>query len=333
MEYNRACPRERRRLAFTLVELLVVITIIGILIALLLPAVQTAREAARRMQCSNNLKQLALAGLNHEQTHGFFPTGGWGNMWAGDPDQGFGYRQPGGWIYVSLPYMEQQTIFDMGKNGDATRRSQKATIPLVGLICPSRRAAVVYPYRRQSIWPYRNITPGPTIARGDYAGNVGDVLFEPQEGPLDIDSGDAMPATTWATGRNGEAVATGVICLHSQVTIAAIEDGTSNTYYVGERYLDPDHYEDGEDGGDDQGWDVGLDSDNVRWTVNNNDFRPAQDQSGSTRGGIFGSAHSNGLNMAFCDGSVKTISYSIDLTAYSCLGNRKDHEAIIADNY
>src|SRR5690606_9271106 len=69
---------KRKRSAFTLVELLVVIAIIGILVALLLPAIQAAREAARRSQCKNNLKQLALGCLNHHDTHKFFPTGGWG---------------------------------------------------------------------------------------------------------------------------------------------------------------------------------------------------------------------------------------------------------------
>jgi prepilin-type N-terminal cleavage/methylation domain-containing protein len=92
-----------RRPAFTLVELLVVITIIGILVALLLPAVQAAREAARMAQCSNQIKQLALGCLHHEQIHGWLPTGGWEYYWSGDPDRGFDKKQPGGWLFNILP--------------------------------------------------------------------------------------------------------------------------------------------------------------------------------------------------------------------------------------
>ncbi len=99
---------------FTLVELLVVITIIGILIALLLPAVQAAREAARKLHCGNNLKQLALGALNHELAHGFFPSAGWGYLWVGDPDRGTGKEQPGCWVYATLPYVEQQALHDLG---------------------------------------------------------------------------------------------------------------------------------------------------------------------------------------------------------------------------
>src|SRR3977135_3561541 len=81
--------RRERSGGFTLVELLVVIAIIGILVALLLPAIQAAREGARRAQCKSNLKQLALGCLNHHDTQKHFPTGGWGYQWVGDPDRGF----------------------------------------------------------------------------------------------------------------------------------------------------------------------------------------------------------------------------------------------------
>ena len=98
------------RKGFTLVELLVVIAIIAMLVTLLLPAVQAAREAARRTQCINNIRQLALGCLNHESAHSFMPSGGWGWSWVGDPDRGAGKEQPGGWGYAVLPFIEEGSL-------------------------------------------------------------------------------------------------------------------------------------------------------------------------------------------------------------------------------
>src|SRR5690606_25596315 len=105
---------------FTLVELLVVIAIIGVLIALLLPAVQAAREAGRRAKCQNNLKQLGLALLTHHDVYKQFPGGGWGHRWVGVPDRGSGPQQPGSWSYQVLPYLEQTPLHDLGQGASGS---------------------------------------------------------------------------------------------------------------------------------------------------------------------------------------------------------------------
>ena len=145
-----------RRRAFTLVELLVVIAIIGILVALLLPAIQAAREAARRNQCKNNLKQMALACLNHEATHGHLPTSGWGWRWQGDSNRGYGKDQPGGWPFNILPYIEQPAVRDLVRGISAADRAafaaamlQMVQTPIDVFNCPSRRALTLYPLERK----------------------------------------------------------------------------------------------------------------------------------------------------------------------------------------
>ena len=142
--------RHRTLRGFTLVELLVVIAIIGILIALLLPAIQAAREAARRSQCKNNLKQMGLAAQNHLSTQKCFPSGGWGFLWVGDPDRGYGSNQPGGWQYSILPFIDQRQIREVGKGlsvnqkYDALAEMQAYALPTFN--CPTRRGATVGPY-------------------------------------------------------------------------------------------------------------------------------------------------------------------------------------------
>ncbi len=306
--------------AFTLVELLVVITIIGILIALLLPAVQAAREAARRLQCQNNLKQLALGMLNHEHAHGFLPSGGWGFMWTGDPEGGTGTSQPGGWSYVILPYIEQEALYMLGADGQppeqvsTTQREgsvQRDQTPLSLFNCPSRRPATVF--ERQRNRRYHNSNNLPRAAGLDYVANSGDT----------INYSSNWPRGSAAWDGNGISHAGG------EVMIAQIRDGTSNTYMLGEKYIGPDQYYNGLDDGDDHGMYEGHGVDTYRWVVH----PPAQERAGQMAWWSFGSPHSGGLNFAFCDGSVRVISYSIDPDIHKGLGHRASGKPVDASKF
>ena len=243
--------------AFTLVELLVVITIIGILIALLLPAVQAAREAARRMQCSNNLKQLALGCMNHEQAQGFLPNDGWGYYWTGDPSRGFDRRQPGGWTYNVLPYMEQDSVHEIGAGATtiAAKKplfAQRCQTPLTAFQCPSRRLAILYPNFHN---PY-NSDPIPMTARSDYAGNAGTIENWPMAGegsnnpdPSFADAaGFVMP--WWKSLSVSSNRTDGAIRAVDGVRVNEITDGLSNTYLLGEKNINPDNYVTGMGNGD-----------------------------------------------------------------------------------
>jgi prepilin-type N-terminal cleavage/methylation domain-containing protein len=325
--------------AFTLVELLVVITIIAILIAILLPAVQAAREAARRLQCQNNLKQLSLGCLNHEQALGFLPTGGWVWYWAGDPDRGFGRRQPGGWTFTVLPYIEQQALFNLGAGKDpldSAKRTALATreqTPLTAFYCPTRRRNMVYPN------PYNcvNANDIPFAARTDYAANAGtqgwDSAFAMRiTGTTDPRVVDA-PGYKWPDLSAEDGVCFGT----SQIKMIDIKDGMSNTYLLGEKYLIPEHYLDGLEGTDNNPLGGGADWDFNRWSLWDSALKtgspPLQDRPGYSDFNPFGSAHTGSLNMSLCDGSVRSVNYSIDGLTQWRLCNRRDGATIDAGKF
>lgn len=304
----------QKRAAFTLVELLVVISIIGILVALLLPAIQSAREAARRSQCINNLKQIGLAWLSHESAHQHLPSGGWGWIWIGEPERGFGEDQPGGWPYNVLPFMEETAVHDMamGLEGQARRDAltRSIYIPFGWMHCPSKRAAEL------------SVVTGP-VANGnavrmanktDYATCVGDAPFSDwSHFPRDFAEAETY---SWRThpGHNG-------VCYQiSQVRIAQIIDGTSKTYMVGEKALDPQRYKDGSDWGDNEFLLGGYNRDYHRTVA----LPPARDQIGVRNDFQFGSAHTSGWQMCNVDGSVRQVNYQIDALVHRSSGVRDD---------
>jgi prepilin-type N-terminal cleavage/methylation domain-containing protein len=338
-----------KRAAFTLVELLVVIAIIGILVALLLPAVQSAREAARRAECQNHLKQIGIGFLNHESARKILPGAGWSPWFVGDPLWGTGRSQPGGWMYQVLPYVEEQAVFDLTGDGQKTvvtpqQKTAAVTMqqtPVTTFNCPSRRPAKVYGFALPATWTPLNSGSITAVARGDYAANAGDTATGKwqtagQETPDDLSDDQYLTSVPldWAfpSYTNGGPakwpelkMQTGINFFGVDIKLKHITDGTTKTYMVGEKFLDSDAYDcDGTvNGGDNHSYFEGFDWDVNRWA----DTVPLRDTPGLNFYTRFGSVHPGAWMAVMCDGSVRSFSYDIDLTTHRHLANRFDGQA------
>jgi prepilin-type N-terminal cleavage/methylation domain-containing protein/prepilin-type processing-associated H-X9-DG protein len=341
------------RPAFTLLELLVVIAVISTLIAMLLPAVQAAREAARVVECKNHLKQIGLAWHSHQSAQKFFPTGGWGSNWAGDPDQGFDKRQPGGWAYNILPFIEERSIHDFGKGLPyggtpdkkdvlATAAQSAATI----FLCPSRRSqSSLFVFTEQSrSYANINLRTVVNVWRGDYCANAGDQLGTEQlatpQGIGQINDSQFTFDRTDDPALRG--YATGVSYYQSTISMRQITDGASHKYMVGEKFLYIDKYFTGDDPGDNDWLWTGWDDDLYRTAGINYLGKPsptastpspippqadmlssmADPTTRSYEANMWGSPHPAAFNMVFCDGSVRSLPYGIDLLVHRRLHNR-----------
>jgi prepilin-type N-terminal cleavage/methylation domain-containing protein/prepilin-type processing-associated H-X9-DG protein len=321
---------------FTLVELLVVITIIGILIALLLPAVQTAREAARRMQCSNNLKQQGLAILGYEQSNSVFPASGLKSVMGA-----WGHS----WMAAILPYIEQNAIFDQFDFigvGDPTHHSSGvlydgynvqngkllAGVVINGLVCPSS------PLPTRALEGY--VSTGPT---GVQAPN-----YTAISGATDHTSTLDHTGSPSTGAPYGYLSMGGVMIMRRNIPASQVTDGLSNTMIVGEQSdwcLDA--------GG--QTWDcrsqyrhgftMGINptlynnwnATSVHYPINTNDWGligigPPVQNAGivaySPHNRPILSAHSGGANVLMGDGSVQFLPESLDKQILFNMANRDD---------
>jgi prepilin-type N-terminal cleavage/methylation domain-containing protein len=336
------------RPGFTLVELLVVIAIIGILVTLLVPAVQQAREAGRRLSCKNNLKQIGIGSIQHHAKHNHYPSSGWGYKWTGDPDMGFGRSQPGGWAFNLLPYIEQVNVYDIGRGLDGSERQthlaeQKAAV-IALYHCPTRRAAIGYPAAEGSF----NAAQPDKLAKTDYAANGGGYVIL-GTGPRSVHCVDTYPR--WVTDDQDDPNYDpdcrwthtdawmaehfdGISSERSEISSAHVIDGASCTIMIGEKYLNPNYYDTGRCCADNNSAYQGNDWDTNRWTpgldangsVTDWSSRyPKQDTPGFENcTQRFGSVHTTGFHVVMCDGSVHKLNYGIDQNAYARLGIRND---------
>ncbi|HKB04643.1 MAG TPA: DUF1559 domain-containing protein [Gemmataceae bacterium] len=288
-----------RRTGFTLIELLVVTAMISILIGLLLPAVQKVREAANRIQCRNNLKQIGLAFHHHHDQFEFFPTGGFQKGWPtlsnGRP--AVGEQQQAGWGYQILPFIEAENTWRGGSaTTDFDRMLVAVATPNRVFFCASRRQPSTLTYSDSRI--FGGITA--THALCDYA----------------------------ASNRER----TGVVTREKAVRMADITDGTSTTLMVGEKRMHRAGLGQRQVD-DDDGYAVGWSQDTVRHT----DRPPGPDavDGSPLLGGDrrFGSSHPGRFHVLLADGSVRSVSYSINPTVFSYLGNKSDGQAINTDDF
>jgi prepilin-type N-terminal cleavage/methylation domain-containing protein len=293
----RLCNRS----GFTLIELLVVIAIIAVLIALLLPAIQAVREAANYTQCQNNLKQIGLAFNQHSSTYGFFPTGGGlytaNRTWTDGAPAAYA-TQAWGWGYQILPYIEQEALYlvppgslpagaTMGPTGDM----EVASTPIKTYNCPSLRGPTVLPY------PDNGWSASAMRATGDYCGNGG-TTFGSYDGPL-------VPIK----GTNG--------AKNHPVSIWACTNGTSNILLVSEKCINLANLTTSNDNND-QGWTDGWDMDTIACAEGESSTPapPMRDTIGVYGFYCFGGPHRASVNAVLCDGSVRTVSYNVDPTAW-----------------
>ncbi len=321
-------PQFSPRSAFTLIELLVVIAIIAILIGLLLPAVQKVREAAARMTCSNNLKQIGLACHNYHDANLKLPVSQYGDY--SDPLAFGGYTYTSqSWSFLAfiLPHLEQDNLYRLGN----IPASSIGTSPGLGqavkpYLCPSDTMSSLKTFNQKSRYTSSSVVVGLTSYKGVLGSN--------------FNYGDfANAAPAFANGGDGFWGANGLLSLDrwkAPVALVGVTDGTSNTFLVGEDIWTPE-YANGTQPGNGFSWAHAVEStqtcamppnylkhsNGVKIDVNSTD----QAEWGSYKG--FKSKHTGGVQFVYADGSVHFVRDSIPLSTYRALASYAGGEVLV----
>lgn len=347
--------RTERNGGFTLVELLVVIAIIGILIALLLPAVQAAREAARRAQCVNNLKQIGVALHNYESTHTTLPYGGSYDAPVGLPgSSGLGVHS---WRTFILPYLEHQSQYDeicsrldpqffrpASAAAPAAWRTTLANLPAMRTVisayqCPSDPLSGRIHQVRPPYWSAASSgsPPGRVFAAGtaNYFGSGGPASIG-KTGPYDCGMCTSAavcpcyrahdnPYGSWIGSDAASCI--GAFCHRADgVKIRDFSDGTANTFLVGESIIPPGDSPTGVLMGTFVNW---IEPYSLASCVNGLNAYQSWPNQYYDQG--FGSHHPGGANFASADGSVQFVNETINLMVFAWLGTRAGGEVIPAE--
>jgi len=331
-----ALSRRGKPRGFTLVELLVVIAIIGVLIALLLPAVQQAREAARRMQCSNNLKQIGLAAHNHHDTFGTFPNGT-----QGGPRRGYA------WTVFLLPFIEQNSLYeslnivnhDIHPSASQTDRKAFRQTVLEAYVCPSDSHPDIN--ERRTTWSYKDVRDNGRLVAGtsNYVGNAGTKLLSVEAGGQQFGTVDEnVNLGTFMQAHDG------ILFTRSIVRFRDITDGTSNTVFAGER----DYNSSSHGNHEASNWvgqkHIGSSKHYNNYTIfrdhgsnvysmqinsfGNNNSDGAIDSDAVDDGDSWSSAHPGGAMFVLCDGSVKFLPETISDITFASYCSRNDGNPI-----
>jgi prepilin-type N-terminal cleavage/methylation domain-containing protein/prepilin-type processing-associated H-X9-DG protein len=293
---NRTRPH-----AFTLVELLVVIAIIGILVALLLPAIQAAREAARRSECQNHLKQFGLALQNFHDSMKYFPTGR-------DKSDQFGVS----WAFRILPQIEETSIYstyDKNKTVDDPVNTQAMRTPIEVYACPSRRKAAA-----DRNFDNNDETPPPeqrgVAALGDYAANAG---YKVETGMKSLDANDTfsdIPVDTSVAGP---------IYSGSKISIRRVIDGLSATFGIGERHIPPVDTEVAEERQQSVQGDTAFLAGDNRWTILRGSEEGLATSADDPSHNKFGGPHPGVTMFAYLDGHVAPLSNDVSLDIFKAM--------------